>query len=82
MSASASSSGGSSDADQQWEDNLAELKIITNLVLFPFVGKFLGRRFAYYLWRIFMEWRYPVQVNIVGRGSFNLFGILTSLWWT
>ena len=35
-------------ADQQWRESLAELGQVFNLVLLPFIGKYFGRKFAYF----------------------------------
>lgn len=37
-----------SDAQKEWEQSLEQLQLLLNLVLIPFAGKFLGRKFAYW----------------------------------
>ncbi|OAA68185.1 hypothetical protein SPI_00380 [Niveomyces insectorum RCEF 264] len=49
---SGSSDGGdshsTSDAQREWEASLEQLQLMLTLVLVPFAGKFLGRKFAYW----------------------------------
>lgn len=58
---------------------MEQIKLALNLMVFPFVGKFLGRRFAYAIWSRVMEWRYPVKIDITSRRAFNIAGLFTSL---
>jgi hypothetical protein len=39
---------GDSDAQREWEASLEQLQLLLTMVLVPFVGKFLGRKFAYW----------------------------------
>lgn len=43
-------------AQQQWEESMKQITGLVNLVLFPLVGKLLGRRTAHFAWRRFAEW--------------------------
>ena len=54
--------GSYDDADEQWDQQLHELNLVVNLVLFPLVGKYLGRQFAFWGWSKYITWRYPVTV--------------------
>ena len=47
------SSEGDSDAQREWEASLEQLQLILTMVLIPFAGKYLGRKFAYWskFWR-------------------------------
>jgi hypothetical protein len=38
----------SSDAEQEWEESLKQLELIMNLVVVPFIGKYVGRKCAYW----------------------------------
>ena len=38
----------SSDAQKEWEQSLEQLQLLMTMVLIPFAGKFLGRKFAYW----------------------------------
>ncbi|ODV83841.1 hypothetical protein CANARDRAFT_190752, partial [[Candida] arabinofermentans NRRL YB-2248] len=40
----------SKDVQQEWEDNIVQLKTLVNFVIIPIVGKVLGRRFAKAIW--------------------------------
>lgn len=37
-----------SDAQKEWERSLEQLQLLMTMVLIPFAGKFLGRKFAYW----------------------------------
>lgn len=37
-----------SDAQEQWEESLQQIQDLLTCVLVPVIGKFLGRRCAYY----------------------------------
>jgi hypothetical protein len=48
-SSSASTSSEEDDlAEQEWQESLAQLALLFNLVLLPFAGKYFGRKFAYF----------------------------------
>lgn len=43
-----------SDAQKEWEASLQQLELILTMVIVPYMGKYFGRKFAYwseYLWR-------------------------------
>ena len=42
------SSEGESDAQKEWEASLDQLQLLLTMVLIPFVGKYFGRKFAYW----------------------------------
>src|SRR2546423_10807601 len=35
-------------AEQEWQESLAQLALLFNLVILPFAGKYFGRKFAYF----------------------------------
>lgn len=37
-----------SDAERQWRESLQQLELLLTMVVVPYVGKYLGRKFAYY----------------------------------
>lgn len=37
-----------SDAEAEWRESIEQLELLLTLVLVPFVGKYLGRRCAYW----------------------------------
>ena len=37
-----------SDAEKQWEESLQQMELLLTMVLIPYVGKYFGRKFAYY----------------------------------
>ncbi|PGH23845.1 hypothetical protein AJ80_02093 [Polytolypa hystricis UAMH7299] len=62
-----------SDAEREWNESLQQLELLLSMMIIPFVGKFLGRKCAYWGWARFMEWKYPVEVVVsskaVARGA-------------
>ena len=37
-----------SDADREWKESLQQLEMLLTMVVVPYVGKYFGRRFAYW----------------------------------
>ena len=37
-----------SDADREWRESLQQLELLLTMVLVPYLGKYFGRRFAYF----------------------------------
>ena len=37
-----------SDAEEEWRESIAQLEMLLSMVLVPFIGKFLGRKCAYW----------------------------------
>lgn len=37
-------------AQQQWEESIDQMTKLIHLVLFPLLGKFVGRKMAMYIW--------------------------------
>lgn len=37
-----------SDAQAEWERSMEQLQLLLTMMIIPFVGKFLGRKFAYW----------------------------------
>ncbi len=43
-----SNDGYRSDAQKEWEESLQQLELLLTMVVVPYMGKFFGRKFAYY----------------------------------
>lgn len=43
-----SETGDSADAQHEWEESLEQVQLLLTMVLMPFAGKYLGRKFAYW----------------------------------
>ncbi|KAI5359565.1 hypothetical protein Slin14017_G104670 [Septoria linicola] len=65
-----------SDAEREWRESLQQLELMLTLVLIPYLGKYFGRKCAYYGWGKFMEWKYPVSVEITSPGVFKGAGMI------
>lgn len=37
-----------SDAQKEWEESLEQIQLLLTMVVVPFAGKYLGRKFAYW----------------------------------
>ncbi|KAJ5624172.1 hypothetical protein N7510_000481 [Penicillium lagena] len=65
-----------SDAEAEWRESLDQLELLLTMVLVPFVGKYLGRRCAYWgkqSWPQFLvisHTNQPIRSQ-VGRGTWN-----------
>ena len=73
---SSASSRDDSDADHEWRESLQQIELLLTLVAIPYLGKYFGRRCAYWGWGKFMEWRYPVTVEITRPGAFRGAGLV------
>ncbi|PWY92772.1 hypothetical protein BO70DRAFT_357914 [Aspergillus heteromorphus CBS 117.55] len=60
-----------SDAEEEWRESIEQLELLLTMVLVPFVGKFLGRKCAYWSWTRFMQWKYPVEVVVRNKALFR-----------
>ncbi|CUM63603.1 uncharacterized protein PRCAT00001184001 [Priceomyces carsonii] len=45
-------------AQEQWDTSMREITGLINMILFPLIGKLLGRRFSHIVWRKFANWWY------------------------
>ncbi|KAB5535140.1 hypothetical protein GE09DRAFT_1291290 [Coniochaeta sp. 2T2.1] len=63
-----------SDAQKEWERSLDQLQLLLTMVLVPFVGKYLGRKFAYWSWARYMEWMHDVEIQFTSKKAFNAAG--------
>lgn len=41
---------------EQWEESLKQINSLVSFVIFPLIGKILGRRFSHTLWKRISEW--------------------------
>ncbi|RAH66458.1 uncharacterized protein BO66DRAFT_394598 [Aspergillus aculeatinus CBS 121060] len=68
-----------SDAEEEWRESLEQLEMLLTMVFVPFVGKYLGRKCAYWSWTRFMEWKYPVEVVVSNKAAFKGAGAVGAL---
>jgi hypothetical protein len=45
---SSDASDSPSDAQKEWEESLEQIQLLLTMVVVPFAGKYLGRKFAYW----------------------------------
>jgi len=65
---------GESDAEREWKESMQQLELLLSMVLVPYLGKYFGRKFAYYGWKRFMEWKYPVEIVFTNKTAFKAVG--------
>ncbi|TIA32806.1 hypothetical protein D6C78_07993 [Aureobasidium pullulans] len=63
-----------SDAEREWKESLQQLELLLTMVLVPYLGKYFGRKAAYWGWTKYMEWKYPVHIEITNPGLFKGIG--------
>ncbi|KAL6865996.1 hypothetical protein ACO1O0_002096 [Amphichorda felina] len=63
-----------SEAQEEWERSLEQLQLLLTMMVIPFVGKYFGRRFAYWSWGRYMEWLHGVEVRWTSKKIFNVVG--------
>ncbi|KAL8682020.1 MAG: hypothetical protein Q9186_001896 [Xanthomendoza sp. 1 TL-2023] len=63
--------GDESDAEREWKESLQQLELLLTMVLVPYVGKYFGRKCAYWGWAKFMEWKYPVEIVVTSESTFK-----------
>ncbi|KAK5094128.1 hypothetical protein LTR70_004300 [Exophiala xenobiotica] len=63
-----------SDAEREWKESMQQLELLLSMVLVPYLGKYFGRKFAYYGWKRFMEWKYPVEIVFTNKTAFKAAG--------
>ncbi|MCJ1227222.1 hypothetical protein MMC12_003877 [Toensbergia leucococca] len=66
--------GEESDAEREWKESLQQLELLLTMVVVPYLGKYFGRKCAYWGWAKFMEWKYPVEVVITSEKTFKAAG--------
>lgn len=62
---------GASDAEREWKESLQQLQLMLSMVIVPYMGRYFGRKCAYWGWKRWMEWRYPVEVVVTSRLAFE-----------
>ena len=65
-----------SDAEREWKESLQQLELLMSMVLVPYLGKYFGRKFAYWGWKQFMEWQYPVEIVVTNKKLFKGTGMV------
>jgi len=65
-----------SDAQKEWEASLQQLELLLTMVLIPYVGKYFGRKCAYWSWAKYMQWMYPVEIRYTNKAAFRAAGVV------
>ncbi|KAF2138508.1 uncharacterized protein K452DRAFT_301046 [Aplosporella prunicola CBS 121167] len=64
------------DAEREWNESLQQLELLLTMVVVPYLGKYFGRKCAYWGWAKFMEWKYPVQITVTSPAAFKGAGVV------
>ncbi|KAF2758528.1 hypothetical protein EJ05DRAFT_475829 [Pseudovirgaria hyperparasitica] len=65
-----------SDAEREWRESLQQIELLLTMILIPYVGKYFGRKCAYWGWAKYMEWQYPVEIKVTSPGMFRAAGMV------
>ncbi|KAF2477043.1 uncharacterized protein BDR25DRAFT_251584 [Lindgomyces ingoldianus] len=68
-----------SDAEREWRESLQQLELLLTMVVVPYVGKYFGRKCAYWGWAKFMEWKYPIQIVVTSPKLFKGAGAIEAV---
>ncbi|KAI9813643.1 MAG: hypothetical protein M1827_003714 [Pycnora praestabilis] len=63
-----------SDAEREWKESLQQIELLLTMVLVPYLGKYFGRKCAYWGWAKYMMWKYPVEINVTSPTTFKAAG--------
>lgn len=63
-------------ADREWRESLQQLELLLSMVIVPYMGKYFGRKFAYWGWKKYMEWNYPVEIVVTNPTQFKAVGAI------
>ncbi|KAG6001098.1 hypothetical protein E4U54_001181 [Claviceps lovelessii] len=64
-----------SDAQAEWERSLEQLQLLLTMMIVPWMGKYFGRKFAYWSWSRYMEWMHNVEIRWTNKKAFKAVGI-------
>ncbi|KAI9758942.1 MAG: hypothetical protein M4579_002682 [Chaenotheca gracillima] len=65
-----------SDAEREWKESLQQLELLLTMLVVPYLGKYFGRKCAYWSWAKVMQWKYPVEVVITNQAAFKGAGMI------
>ncbi|KAH7136038.1 hypothetical protein B0J11DRAFT_502834 [Dendryphion nanum] len=65
-----------SDAEREWRESLQQLELLLTMVLVPYLGKYFGRKCAYWGWTKYMEWKYPIEIVVTNPTLFKGVGAI------
>ncbi|RGP64050.1 hypothetical protein FLONG3_9672 [Fusarium longipes] len=65
-----------SDAQAEWERSLEQLQLILTMMIVPWMGKYFGRKFAYWSWSRYMEWAHNVDIRLTNKKAFKTAGVV------
>ncbi|KAF2009271.1 hypothetical protein BU24DRAFT_86336 [Aaosphaeria arxii CBS 175.79] len=60
-----------SDAEREWRESLQQMELLLTMLIVPYIGKYFGKKCAFWSWAKFMEWKYPVEVVVTSPKLFK-----------
>ncbi|CEI98859.1 hypothetical protein G6F70_006230 [Rhizopus microsporus] len=69
------------DAEAEWEESKQQIQTLFALVIFPFAGKWLGKKFSFWLWANYLTRSTPLtsRFGLISPTQPSLFSSLGSL---
>ncbi|KAF8931036.1 hypothetical protein EDD21DRAFT_372822 [Dissophora ornata] len=58
---STTSSTSTRDIQREWDENMEQGRQLFAIVIFPFVGRWLGKKVSYWVWTKFLEHHYKFR---------------------
>ncbi|KAI7818803.1 hypothetical protein BC939DRAFT_506281 [Gamsiella multidivaricata] len=58
---STTSSTSTRDIEREWNENLEQGRQLFAIVIFPFVGRWLGKKVSYWIWTAFLKHHYKIR---------------------
>ncbi|EEY14213.1 hypothetical protein D7B24_007532 [Verticillium nonalfalfae] len=75
ISSSVIDSEADSEAQAEWERSLEQMQLMLTMIIVPFVGKYFGRKFAFWSWGRYMEWMHNVEIRWTNKAKFKAVGV-------
>ncbi|KAL3960841.1 hypothetical protein ACCO45_005958 [Purpureocillium lilacinum] len=63
-----------SEAQAEWDRSLEQLQLILTMMIVPWMGKYFGRKFAFWSWARYMEWMHNVEIRWTNKKAFKVVG--------
>lgn len=67
-----------SDAEKEWKESLQQLELLLSMVIVPYMGKYFGRKFAYWGETRARLWRCGARLTVPQAGSNSWSGSIPS----
>ncbi|KAG0344710.1 hypothetical protein BG004_004247 [Podila humilis] len=58
---STTSSSDARDIQREWDENMEQGRQLFAIVIFPYIGKWMGKKMSYWIWTRFLQHHYKFQ---------------------